>query len=295
MAGPEEGAVGPDERVPSVVASDVSITYRVYGSGRKVEDDDEAGALRRLLNRSTRNVGVREIEAVKHVSFVTYRGESVGLVGRNGSGKSTLLRSIAGLVPPTEGRIWLGGKASLLGVNAALMPNLSGRRNIWIGAQALGLTPRQVREKFEEIVEFADIGEFIDLPMKSYSSGMGARLRFAISTAVIPDILVVDEALATGDAQFKARAQERIAEIREHAGTVFMVSHSPDSIRKSCTRAIWLERGELMMDGAAGQVVDAYTERYGQAKKKRQTPAPKAARKGGQGATAPSPAGGGAG
>ena len=252
---------GDQQLVPSVIASDVSITYRVYGSGRQVEED-EASAIRRLFNRSTRNVGVREIHAVKHVSMVAHRGESIGFVGRNGSGKSTLLRSIAGLLPPTEGRIWLNGKASLLGVNAALMPKLSGRRNIWIGAQALGLSPRQVREKFDEIVDFAGIGEFIDLPMKSYSSGMGARLRFAISTAVVPDILVVDEALATGDAEFRARAQERIAQIREHAGTVFMVSHNGATIKRQCTRAIWLDRGEVVMDGPSGEVVDAYAAKY---------------------------------
>lgn len=256
------------ERVPSVVASQVGITYRIYGSGRTLEGD-ESSVLRRLFRQGTRNVGVREVEAVKDVSFVAYRGESIGLVGRNGSGKSTLLRSIAGVVPPTEGRIWLGGHASLLGVNAALMPKLSGRRNVWIGAQALGLSRREVREKFDEIVEFADIGEFIDLPMQSYSSGMGARLRFAISTAVVPDILVVDEALATGDAQFRDRAQERIARIREHAGTVFMVSHGAETIKKSCDRALWIDGGRLVMDGPAEEVVDAYSDAHG---RKRRVP-----------------------
>lgn len=280
MAAPEPIRDGlGDEREPSVIASEVSITYRVYGTGRPVEED-EASALRRLFNRGAQNVGVREVEAVRNVSFVAHRGESIGLVGRNGSGKSTLLRSIAGLVPPTSGRIWLGGTASLLGVNAALLPKLSGRRNVWIGAQALGLSRREVREKLDEIIDFADIGEFIDLPMKSYSSGMGARLRFAISTARVPDILVVDEALSTGDAQFKARAQERIAEIREHAGTVFMVSHNADTMKRLCTRALWLDAGSVVMDGPAEEVVDAYTARYGKAKprpkaKAQPQPAPK--------------------
>ncbi len=255
--------------IPSVVASQVHITYRVYGSGQADPDGDE-NPLRRLLQRSTRNVGVREVHAVQDVSFVAYRGESIGIVGRNGSGKSTLLRSVAGLVPPTRGNLWLGGTASLLGVNAALLPKLSGRRNVWIGAQALGLSPREVRRRFAEIVDFADIGDFIDLPMSSYSSGMAARLRFAISTAVVPDILVVDEALATGDAQFKARAEERIDEIREQAGTVFLVSHSAETVKATCSRALWLDGGKLVMDGPAGQVVDAYTERY--ARKKRTAP-----------------------
>lgn len=254
-------------RTPTVVASNVSVTYRIYGSGRAVDEDDEMGALKKFFQRSTQNVGIREVEAVKNVSLVAFEGESIGLVGRNGSGKSTLLRSIAGLVPPTDGRLWLKGKAALLGVNAVLLPNLSGRDNIWIGAQALGLTPKEVRSRFDEIVDFADLGKFIDLPMKSYSSGMGARLRFAISTAVVPDILVVDEALATGDAQFRERAQQRIAEIRGAAGTVFLVSHNLGSITKLCDRALWLDDGELVMDGPAKRVVDAYSAKYGRSRK----------------------------
>lgn len=261
MAAPETSA-----RTPSVIASDVSITYRVYGSGRQADEEDPSSVVRRLLRRGSQGIGVREVQAVRNVSFVAYQGESVGLVGRNGSGKSTLLRSIAGVVPPTSGQIWLNGKASLLGVNAVLLPKLSGRRNIWIGAQALGLTPHQVREKIDDIIAFADIGEFIDLPMSSYSSGMGARLRFAISTAAVPDILVVDEALATGDAEFRASAEERIDEIRRAAGTVFLVSHSARTVKSMCTRAIWLEQGRVLMDGEAEPVVDAYTARFGKKK-----------------------------
>lgn len=259
-----------ESRRPTVIASDVGITYRLYGSGRRGPGDaDETSALRRVFARSTQGIGVREVHAVKGVSFVAYAGESIGLIGRNGSGKSTLLRSIAGLVPPTEGRIWLSGTASLLGVSAALMPKLSGRANIWIGALSLGLRPAQVRERFDDIVRFADLGEAIDRPMSSYSSGMGARLRFAISTAMIPDILVVDEALATGDAQFKERAQKRIAEIHEQAGTVFMVSHSARTITKSCRRALWLDDGVLVMDGPAQDVVEAYEAKYGRPRNSR--------------------------
>lgn len=264
------GAAEVERGAPSVVASGVHVVYRVYGTGREVPDSEE-NWLRRAVQRSTRNVGVREVHAVKDVSFVSYRGESIGIVGRNGSGKSTLLRSVAGLVPPTRGKLWLGGTASLLGVNAALLPKLSGRRNVWIGAQALGLHPREVRQRFDEIVEFAGMGEFIDLPMSSYSSGMASRLRFAISTAVVPDILVVDEALATGDAEFQARATERIAEIQRQAGTVFLVSHSAETVKKTCGRALWLERGSLVMDGPATEVVDAYTEKYGRKKRKKPT------------------------
>lgn len=259
--GVEPASAAGEDRVPSVVCSDVSITYRVYGVGR--EEDDAEGTVRRLLSRTTRGVGVREVHAVRDVSFVAYRGESIGIVGRNGSGKSTLLRTIAGLVPPTSGRLWLGGNASLLGINAILMPKLTGRENVWIGAQALGLTPAEVRARFEEIVDFADIGDFLDLPMQSYSSGMAARLRFAISTAVTPDILVVDEALSTGDAHFRARATERIKNIREEAGTVFLVSHSDSTIRKMCTRVLWLDHGRLVADGEPAPVLGLYARKYG--------------------------------
>lgn len=277
MPGATEGAPVPnpadpssvpvDERVPSVLASHVSITYRVFSPGRlsaETEEDDGASALRRLLRRGSQGVGVREVEAVKDVSFVAYRGESIGILGRNGSGKSTLLRTIAGLVPPTSGQLWLNGQAALLGVNAVLMSKLTGRRNIWIGALAMGLTPEEVRERFDDIVAFADIGEFIDMPMSSYSSGMSARLRFAISTCVVPDILVVDEALSTGDAQFRERANARIKEIRGQAGTVFIVSHNASTIQSMCDRAMWIDQGRLLADGQPGPVAGLYTRKYGQ-------------------------------
>ncbi|WP_281965035.1 ABC transporter ATP-binding protein [Serinicoccus marinus] len=253
------------ERIPSVVVSHVDIKYRIYGSPKKQgQPEDEAeSALRRLFSRSTPGLGVQEVHAVKDVSFVAYRGESIGIIGRNGSGKSTLLRSVAGLVPPTNGTIWLGGKAALLGVNAVLQRKLSGRDNIWIGAQALGLTPAQVRRRMDDIIEFADIGDFIDLPMSSYSSGMAARLRFAISTAVVPDILIVDEALATGDEHFRARATERIEQIREQAGTVFLVAHSRRRINQLCTRVLWMDDGRLLGDGRPSVINGLYGRKYG--------------------------------
>lgn len=246
--------------VPAVIASKVNISYQVFGAG-SAEKDTESG-LGRAMNRARTQVGTRTVHAVKDVSFVAYQGESIGLIGRNGSGKSTLLRSVAGLIPPSSGSIYLNGRAALLGVNAVLMRKLSGARNIMIGGQALGLSRREVRERYDEIVEFADIGDFINLPMSSYSSGMAARLRFAISTAAVPDILVVDEALATGDAEFRAKATDRIAQIRESAGTIFVVSHSPKSIESMCSRALWLDQGHLIMDDSANQVASAYAERY---------------------------------
>lgn len=258
------------DRVPAVICSHVDIRYRVFGhSGTgadTVHENVEASAAKRLLARvrgANTGLGMREVHAVKDVSFVAYRGEAVGLIGRNGSGKSTILRSIAGLVPPTGGNIWINGTAALLGVGAVLLPKLSGRRNVEIGLLAQGLTPAEVADLVPQVIEFADIGEFIDLPMHTYSSGMGARLRFAISTAVVPDILVVDEALSTGDAQFKERATARIAEIQEQAGTIFMVTHNAKTIQQVCTRALWMDEGRLLADGEPGPVVGLYGRKYG--------------------------------
>jgi len=230
---------------PSVIVSHVDVVYRVFaGSG--------PGGGRRPGRR------VREIRAVKDVSFVAHHGESIGVIGRNGSGKSTLLRTVAGLVPPTAGEVWADGTPSLLGVNAVLVRQLSGARNVYIGAQALGLSRARVDEVYDEIVEFSGIGDAIHLPMSTYSSGMAARLRFAISTAAVPPVLVVDEALATGDRHFRARSQERIERLRDQAGTVFLVSHSAATIRSMCDRALWLEQGALVMDGPVDEVVAAY-------------------------------------
>lgn len=281
---------------PSVVASHVDVVYRVYGAGRgkKVRGGDSL--VNRWLDRGGRHVGVREVHAVKDVSFIAYRGQSIGIIGRNGSGKSTLLRAVAGLIPPTSGDIYLGGRAALLGVDAVLMRKLTGGRNVMIGGQALGLSRQEVRERYRDIVRFADIGQFINMPMSAYSSGMAARLRFAISTATVPDILVVDEALATGDAEFKTKASARIEKIRESAGTVFLVSHSNATVLKICERVLWMEQGRLVMDGPAEVVVAAYAEATAPAKrpdsrkKKRKpaqpksTPEPQPKSEGGKGA-----------
>lgn len=252
-----------DPRAPSLIASHVEVVYKVYGAKRvgTVSGADDVGWLAKLVRSRTASLGgVREVHAVRDVSFVAHHGESIGIIGRNGSGKSTLLRALAGLIPPTGGEVYTSGQPALLGVNAVLMRELSGERNVLIGGQALGLSAKEVRRRLPEIVEFAGVGEFIDLPMKAYSSGMAARLRFAISTAVVPDILMVDEALSTGDADFQRRSQERIAAIREQAGTVFLVSHSDSTIKRVCERVLWMDAGRLIKDGAADEVIAAYQE-----------------------------------
>lgn len=252
---------------PSVVVSHLDIVYEVYGAkrGRPAASEQEEGlrVVERVLGRQPEKLGhVQKVHAVKDVSFVANVGESIGIIGRNGSGKSTLLRAIAGLIPPSGGSVWLSGEPSLLGVNAVLLGDLTGERNIMIGGQALGLSPKEVRARFDDIVEFSGIGDFVYMPMKAYSSGMGARLRFAISTARTPDILMVDEALSTGDADFKARSSDRIAEIREEAGTVFLVSHSNNTVKEMCTRVLWMDKGRLIADGPADEVVAEYQKTF---------------------------------
>ncbi|QGU08482.1 Teichoic acids export ATP-binding protein TagH [Corynebacterium occultum] len=169
-----------------------------------------------------------------------------------------MLRLIAGGESPTSGDIRVSSQPTLLGVAAALQPKLTGARNIRLGLLAMGLTPDDVEDKFDEICEFADIGEAIDRPMNTYSSGMGSRLKFAISTSLSPEILLVDEALSTGDASFTDRAKERMDGFLSNSGTVFMVSHAADTIQKSCNRAIWLHEGRIIADGAAESVTKSY-------------------------------------
>jgi teichoic acid transport system ATP-binding protein len=243
---------------PTVVVDDIHLTYRILGKGRH---GGAPAALRRIVLRE-KAPGQRSVHAVRGVSFTAFRGEAIGLIGPNGSGKSTLLRAIAGLMAPSRGVVWTRGQASLLGVSAAMMPGMSGDQNIVLGCLAIGMTPAEIAEEYDSICDFAGIGDFVHLPMSTYSSGMGARLRFAIAAARVPDILLIDEALATGDAEFRRRSEKRILELREEAGTVFLVSHALGIIRETCTRAIWLEDGKVVADGDANTVVDAYEERH---------------------------------
>ncbi|CAM5553720.1 ABC transporter ATP-binding protein [Streptomyces aurantiogriseus] len=247
-----------DRRVPTVIADDVHIVYRVNGA--KTGKGSATAALSRIVKRSG-DRGVRKVHAVRGVSFVAHRGEAIGLIGSNGSGKSTLLRAIAGLLPPESGRVYTDGQPSLLGVNAALMNDLTGERNVILGGLAMGMSREQIKERYQEIVDFSGInekGDFITLPMRTYSSGMQARLRFSIAAAKDHDVLMIDEALATGDAKFRLRSEARIRELRKEAGTVFLVSHSNKSIRDTCDRVLWLERGELRMDGPTDEVLKEY-------------------------------------
>jgi len=238
-------------RRPTVLVDNLHVTYRVLTTGKSAH----GGKLRPWAHSLKR---VKEVHAIRGVSFATYQGEIVGVIGHNGSGKSTLMRTIAGLQKPTKGMVYADGEPALLGVNAALIPQLSGERNVHLGGLAIGLTSQEIEAKRDEIVEFSGLGEFIDLPMKTYSSGMQQRLKFAISTAVVPHVLLIDEALSTGDKDFRKRSEARIRGMQEHAGTVFLVSHSMVSIRTNCTRVLWIDKGQLRADGPPTEIIAAY-------------------------------------
>lgn len=246
---------------PMVVVDDLHIVYRVYGAGG--DRGTAATALLRIMGRKVRG-SIREVHAIRGISFVAYRGDAIGVIGRNGSGKSTLLRAIAGLLPPEQGNVYSTGEASLLGVNAALLEDLTGERNVILGCLAMGMTKQEARDKYQSIVDFSGVGDFIDLPMKTYSSGMGSRLRFAIAASKSHDVLLVDEALATGDAEFRVKSHARIEELRRDAGTVFLVAHNLEEVEQTCNRVIWMERGQMVTQGDdVTGIIDKYIEASG--------------------------------
>jgi teichoic acid transport system ATP-binding protein len=246
-----------ETRKPVVIADDVHITYKVFASGRRAHRSTSGGGL------LSKKMELREVHAVKGVSFTVYEGESIGIIGSNGSGKSSLMTALAGLTPISAGAVYASARPNLLGVGAVLLPQLSGEKNILLGGLAMGFTRKEINEKSEDIAAFAGIEEFIGFPMRTYSQGMSARLRFAIAAAKDHDILIIDEALAVGDQEFRNRSEARMREMREHAGTVFLVSHSMKSILDTCTRVIWIEKGELRMDGDPKKVVNAYNKFVG--------------------------------
>jgi teichoic acid transport system ATP-binding protein len=256
--GATDDAASRDPRGPtSVVVDDVHLTYEIY-------TDSQRPTLRRLVSRGLQGRPAQEVKAVRGVSFEAHRGEVIGLIGRNGSGKSTLLRVIAGLLPATEGAVYASSDPVLLGVGAALHPELSGGRNIFLGGTALGLSRAELELQYDEIVAFAGLEEFIDMPIRAYSSGMQARLQFAVATVVNSDILMIDEALAVGDQEFRRKSERRIREVAQEAGTVFLVSHSMQSVRDTCTRVLWLDKGKLVADGPTDVVVDQYLSDTGE-------------------------------
>lgn len=205
-----------------------------------------------------RSQKIRPVEALQDVNFVAFSGECIGVVGRNGSGKSTLLRIIAGSESPTKGDIYVSSRPTILGVSAALQQHLSGRENARLGLLAMGVKPSEVEKMVPEVLLWAEVEDAADRALATYSSGMRSRLKFAIATAVKRDILIVDEALSTGDSTFTHKAGLRMDNFLRSAGTVFIVSHSISMIEQRCNRAIWLHDGHVIADGDPGRVSKFY-------------------------------------
>ena len=240
-----------DEK-PVVIVDDLHVKYTVFATGKK------AGATNRKLFARKRSV--KTVHALKGVSFVAHENESIGVIGHNGSGKSTLMRAIVGLTPASQGCVYAASRPNLLGVGAALINDLTGDQNITLGGLAMGFTQEEIEARRAEIIAFSGLEKFIDMPMRTYSSGMSARLKFSIATSRTHEILIVDEALAVGDKAFRKKSEQRINEIRKAAGTVFLVSHSMGSIKSTCDRVLWVHEGEIRMDGPTDEVVAAYEE-----------------------------------
>jgi len=199
--------------------------------------------------------------ALKDIHLDLKRGEIFGIIGRNGAGKSTLLKVISRVLIPTEGRVWIKGNVSpLLQLGAGFHPELTGFENIYLNASILGFSQKEIDEKVEEIIDFSEIGDFINVPLRTYSSGMRARLGFAVATAWKPDILLLDEVLAVGDVAFKDKCIDRMNLFRDQGSTVLVVSHSVDNIKETCHRAMWLDEGQIRLVGPAEEVGNAYQE-----------------------------------
>lgn len=234
----------------AVSVEHVSKRFRMY--------HERNDSLKSMVMRGKKSVH-EDFWALKDVSFEVPHGTTFGLIGKNGSGKSTLLKCLAKILWPEEGSITARGKqASLLEVGSGFHPELSGRENVFLNGSILGMSRKEVTRKFDEIVSFSGVGHFIDQPVKNYSSGMYVRLGFSVAVAVTPDILVVDEVLAVGDATFQKRCREKFKEMKKEGRTVILVSHSMNTVKDMCDEVAWLNEGELKMIGKTNDVVAAY-------------------------------------
>jgi ABC-type polysaccharide/polyol phosphate transport system ATPase subunit len=233
---------------------DVSVTYRT--------SLEAAPTLRStLLRLGRRERVIREVEALKGVSFDVPHGQVLGVVGANGAGKSTLMRTLAGILPPTSGRVEVDGRVStLLALGVGFNKKLSGRDNVVLGGLAAGLSREQLKEKYDDIVAFAELEEFMDMPMRTYSSGMYGRLAFSVAVNMDPDILIIDEALSVGDARFRKKSFEKMRDLCGEDRTIVLVSHALGSIEQLCDTAVWMHKGELRMWDEPHAVVGAYTK-----------------------------------
>jgi ABC-type polysaccharide/polyol phosphate transport system ATPase subunit len=237
---------------PIIQLTDVGMRFRLYLE--KTHTLKEV-----MLNVLKRRHGYRDLWALRHVSFAVKAGESVGVIGRNGSGKSTLLKVIAGVFEPTTGmRSVCGSVASLIELGAGFNAELTGRENVFLNGAIMGLSKAAMLRRYDRIVDFAELHDFMDVPVKNYSSGMYARLGFAIATDVDADVLLIDEILSVGDEAFQRKSYDRIAAHLKAGKTVVFVSHDADTVQELCQRAIVLDHGEVVGSGPTGEMIAAY-------------------------------------
>ena len=246
----------PEEKT-MIEVKDVSMHFRMPG--------DRLNSLKEyVIKMIKRKLKFKEFVALDHVSFEVKKGEVVGLVGHNGAGKSTILKVISGILKPTNGEVKIyGNVVPMLELGSGFDMEMTGRENVFLNGAILGYSEAFLKAKYDEIVEFSEIEEFIDVPIRNYSSGMTARLAFAVATVVEPEILIVDEVLAVGDANFQEKSKRRMMELMGGGTTVLFVSHSLPQIREMCDRVVWLDHGKLKMIGDTQQVCDAYEASLG--------------------------------
>ncbi|NPV70654.1 MAG: ABC transporter ATP-binding protein [Firmicutes bacterium] len=236
----------------SIEVKDVWKRFRLY--------HDRASSLKEHFIFWARQTA-EDFWALKGINLAVSEGSTVGLIGRNGSGKSTLLKIISRILYPTRGEVTVNGRVStLLELGAGFHPDFTGRENVFLNASILGLTRSRTRERLDDIIDFAEMGDFIDNPVRNYSSGMFTRLGFAVAVHVDPDILLVDEVLAVGDLAFQEKCLSKIRELQKKGTTIMFVTHSPQQLEELCDQAIWLDRGEVRMLGPAGEVARAYKQ-----------------------------------
>jgi len=236
----------------AVSIHDLSVIY-------KTTLDKRPTLRNRLLHASRGKKQTRVVHAVSNLSLDIPYGSVLGVVGANGAGKSTLMRTISGILPPTSGRVELfGNVGTLLALGVGFNQEMTGRDNVILGGLAAGLSKSEIESKFDEIVEFAELSEVIDAPMRTYSSGMFSRLAFAVAVSVEPDILIIDEALSTGDAKFKTKSLDRVKELRSHNRALILVSHALATIEEVCNEVIWIHKGKLISRGKPKSVIADY-------------------------------------
>jgi lipopolysaccharide transport system ATP-binding protein len=239
---------------PVIVLNSISVQYRT--------PEEVIGTFKEYaIQLLKRNVRFREFKALDNVDLQVYEGEILGIIGRNGAGKSTLLKVISRVLIPTAGRVQIRGHVSpLLELGAGFHPELTGRENVYLNGTLLGHTRREIDERLPEIIEFAELGAFIDSPLRTYSSGMAARLGFSVATSWQPEILILDEILSVGDEAFRLKCQQRMEIYRNQGTTTLLVTHDSNTVEKLCTRAAWLDHGQIKAIGPSSEVVNMYRQ-----------------------------------